>query len=111
MPEGLRAFFETDTSKVVGVRRINAWMKRVRASGLDCYTSVIKLLERWLDYIANYFHERQTSGFVEGLNNKIKVLKRRCFGIINPTSLFQRMTLDMHGYRRFGRSGLVPVPK
>lgn len=109
--EGLRAIFETATSKRVGVRRINAWMKRVRASGLDCYTSVIKLLERWLDYIANYFHERQTSGFVEGLNNKIKVLKRRCFGIINPTSLFQRMTLDMHGYRRFGRSGLVPVPK
>lgn len=108
--EGLRKIFETATSKVVGVRRIKAWIQRVRVSGLDCFDDVLGTLERWLGYIANYFHERQTSGFVEGLNNKIKVLKRRCFGIVKPTSLFQRITLDLHGYRRFGRSGLVPVP-
>ena len=108
--EDLRKIFETATSKVVGVRRMKAWMQRVRASGLECYDDVLGMLERWLDYIANYFHERQTSSFVEGLNNKVKVLKRRCFGIINPTSLFQRITLDLHGYHRFGRSGLVPVP-
>ena len=108
--EGLRKIFETATSKVVGVRRIKAWIQRVRVSGLDCFDAVLGTLERWLGYIANYFHERQTSGFVEGLNNKIKVLKRRCFGIVKPTSLFQRITLDLHGYRRFGRSGLVPVP-
>ncbi|MGZ8173611.1 transposase [Methylobacter sp.] len=28
--------------------------------------------------ITNYFIQRQSSGFVEGLNNKIKVIKRRC---------------------------------
>ncbi|MGC3834751.1 transposase [Moritella viscosa] len=28
--------------------------------------------------IANYFKGRKNSGFVEGLNNKIKVMKRRC---------------------------------
>ncbi|NDE11891.1 MAG: hypothetical protein EBZ95_15235, partial [Chitinophagia bacterium] len=27
--------------------------------------------------ILNYFKSRKNSGFVEGLNNKIKVLKRR----------------------------------
>ena len=108
--EELRKIFETATSKKVGVRRIKAWMTWVRVSGLTCFDAVLGTLERWLDYIANYFHERQTSSFVEGLNNKIKVLKRRCFGIIKPTSLFQRITLDLHGYRRFGRTGLVPVP-
>ena len=109
--EGLRNIFETATSKVVGVRRIKAWITRVRVSGLTCFDAVLGTLERWLDYIANYFHERQTSGFVEGLNTKIKVLKRRCFGILKPTTLFQRITLDLQGYRRFGRSGVVPVPK
>ena len=38
---------------------------------------------------------------MEGFNNKLKVLKRRCFGIDNLNHLFQRITLDLHGYRRF----------
>jgi transposase len=51
---------------------------------------------------SNYFLDRQTSGFVEGLNNKIKVLKRRCYGLLNPARLFQRLHLDLAGYRLFG---------
>ena len=41
------------------------------------------------------------SGWVEGLNNKIKVLKRRCYGIANPISLFRRIWLDLCGYEAF----------
>jgi transposase len=44
----------------------------------------------------------RTSGFVEGFNNKVKVLKRRCYGITNLTHLFQRLYLDLGGYRLFG---------
>ncbi|MBP1467307.1 transposase [Candidatus Chloroploca sp. M-50] len=47
------------------------------------------------------FRKHQTSDFVEGLNNKLKVLKRRCFGMTNHRNLFQRITLDLEGYRRF----------
>jgi hypothetical protein len=42
-----------------------------------------------------------TSGFVEGLNNKIKVIKRRCYGITNLGHLYQRICLDLNGYDRF----------
>ncbi|MBI1762027.1 MAG: transposase [Acidobacteria bacterium] len=35
-------------------------------------------LDNWLDEITNYFLDRQTSGFQEGFNNKLKVPKRRC---------------------------------
>jgi len=38
---------------------------------------------------------------VEGLNNKIKTLKRRCYGIGRVATLFQRLYLDLEGYRRF----------
>ena len=38
---------------------------------------------------------------MEGLNNKLKVLKRRCYGLRNVVHLFQRLTLDVEGYRRF----------
>ena len=54
-----------------------------------------------MDEIANDFHDRQTSGFVEGLNNKIKVIKRRCYGLLNVKHLFQRIQLDLAGYALF----------
>jgi transposase len=45
--------------------------------------------------------ERHSSGFVEGLNNKIKVIKRRCYGILNAKHLFQRIYLDLFGYKLY----------
>jgi transposase len=68
---------------------------------LRCFDAFLSLLDSWLDLIANYFIDHQTSSFVEGLNNKLKVLKRRCYGLRNVTRLFQRLTLDLEGYRRF----------
>src|SRR5216683_3094553 len=77
------------------------WMKLVQDSTLHCFDTFLKTLEKWIDEIANYFLDRQTSGFVEGLNNKIKVIKRRCYGILNVTHLFQRIHLDLSGYALF----------
>ena len=50
---------------------------------------------------SNYFVKRESGGFVEGLNNKLKVLKRRCYGLLNVKHLFQRIFLDLEGYRLF----------
>jgi transposase len=38
---------------------------------------------------------------VEGFNNKVKILKRRCYGIFNLNHLFQRIYLDLNGYQLF----------
>jgi transposase len=99
--EQLTAIFETARSKAEGIRRIKAWRRTVEASSLRCFEPFLALLDTWLDLIANYFRQRQSSGFVEGLNNKLKVLKRRCFGIYNLGHLFQRITLDLNGYHTF----------
>jgi transposase len=99
--EQLTAIFDSTGSKAVGVRRIKAWRRRIEASGLSCFAPFLTLLDRWLSLIANYFRHRQSSGFVEGLNTKLKVLKRRCYGIYNLGHFFQRITLDLEGYRRF----------
>ena len=68
----------------------------------DFHTRPLGTLNTHFEEITNYFVDRQTSGFVEGLNNKIKVLKRRCYGITNLTHLYQRVCLDLNGYARFG---------
>ena len=80
---------------------IRAWCKRVRQSQISQFESFLSTIETWLEPIANYFLERLTSSFVEGFNNRVKVLKRRCYGIFDVERLFQRLILDIHGYQRF----------
>ncbi len=94
----LTDIFEDDISKSVATRRINDWKKKVEASGLKCFNKFLSTLDKYWDKIVNYFINRQTSGFVEGMNNKIKVIKRRCYGILNVKHLFQRIYLDLEGY-------------
>jgi transposase len=99
--EELRVIFDTARSKADGLHRIQFWRQRAARSGLACFDTFLKLLDCRLDLIANYLINHQTSSFVEGLNNKLEVLKRRCYELRNVGRLFQRLTLDLHGYRRF----------
>lgn len=99
--EQLTAIFETNLSKKQALSKIQRWMQRVRESGLRCFDDFLKLFENWQDEITNYFVARENSGFVEGFNNKVKVIKRRCYGVFNLKHLFQRIYLDLSGYRLF----------
>ena len=96
--EELTAIFDEEMTKPQAKRRLNGWMARVRRSAIRCFDDFMRTLEARKNEIANYFAGRHTSGFVEGLNNKIKVIKRRCYGIFNTEHLFQRIYLDLHGY-------------
>jgi transposase len=100
--EELSAIFDREQSKEAATRAITDWIERVKRSGLKCFDSFLRTLDNWLDEITNYFLDRETSGFQEGFNNKIKVLKRRCYGITNITHLFQRIWLDLEGFKLFG---------
>jgi len=97
----LTAIFEEHISIKVAKAKITRWIVAVAKSGLRDFDSFINTLARWMEPILNYFVARETSGFVEGFNNKIKVLKRRCYGITNRAHLFQRIYLDLEGYTLF----------
>jgi transposase len=94
----LTQIFNTHSHRKSAMAKINRWIKSVEKSDLTCFNTFIKTLKKFQPYIANYFKARKNSGFVEGLNNKIKVAKRRCYGLIKPTSIFQRLFLDLQGY-------------
>lgn len=100
--EELTAIFNQPLSKEQAIDAIDDWHVRVCNSDLTCFDSFCKTLGKYLDEITNYFLDRHSSGFVEGLNTKIKVLKRRCYGLSNPLKLFQRLVLDLVGWARFG---------
>jgi transposase len=93
--------FDTHMTKRRAKYALKRWVEHVKDSTVHCFDTFLTTLEKWRDEIANYFLDRQTSGFVEGLNNKIKVIKRRCYGILNVTHLFQRIHLDLSGYALF----------
>lgn len=99
--EQLTKIFDQDVSQPVAKRKIKAWIKRVKKSGLSCFDDFLNTLDHWWEEITNYFINRANSGFVEGLNNKVKVLKRRCYGLYNLNHFFQRIFLDLEGYRFF----------
>jgi transposase len=102
--EQLSEIFEEDLTKEEAQKKIRNWSRRVKAAGVKCFDGFIETLWKWREEITNYFVNRDNSGFVEGFNNKVKVLKRRCYGIFNLTHLFQRIYLDVEGYRQFART-------
>jgi transposase len=99
--EKLTRLFDKDHSKKSGRRAIRRWMAAARKSGLDCFDKFLTTLENRMDLITHYFISRSSSGWVEGLNNKIKVLKRRSYGIKNLGNLFRRIWLDLRAYEAF----------
>lgn len=99
--EELTAILNTAMNPVQGRRRLEKWAAKVERSALTCFDKFLRTLRNHLDLIANYFHNRANSGFVEGLNNKLKTITRRCYGIKVVDSLFRRLWLDLHGYKHF----------
>jgi len=94
----LTKIFNQSLTQKQAKRRIKQWIKSVEKSELKCFDTFIKTLRKLWNEISNYFINRLSSGFVEGLNNKIKVIKRRCYGIFDTKNLFQRISIDLSGY-------------
>jgi transposase len=87
--EMLTGVFNSRLTKSQAVIELNNWIRRVKELGLGCFDTFVGTLQKWMGEISNYFLQRASSGFVEGLNNKIKVIKRRCYGISDIGRLFQ----------------------
>jgi transposase len=81
LKECLRHIFECDSTQDKALKRLQKWTLIAEKEAL--FPQFRKTLANWTDRIANYFHHRTTSGIVEGINNKIKLIKRRAFGFRN----------------------------
>jgi transposase len=81
LKECLRHIFEYRSTKEKAIQRLQKWSRIAEKEHL--FAKFRKTLSSWMDKIANYFHQRTTSGMVEGINNKVKLIKRRAFGFRN----------------------------
>jgi len=98
--EGLYEIFELEnTSKEEAKEKIDEWCTKAglfETKGFNPFTSFINTYRNFEENILNYFTNRISSGPVEGLNNKIKVIKRRGFGFRNIANFAKRLFLDIN---------------
>jgi transposase len=80
-------------------RQALRWLTEVWLDILEGFPemeSFIVTFETWQEEILNYFEGRQTSGPVEGINNKARVIVKRAYGLKSADSLWSRLVLDLN---------------
>lgn len=92
---GLTAVFDTAKDRTDAQRQLEKLRVEMRDFEQD-FSSFWETYERWKDGILAYFEEGKTSGVVEGINNKARVITKRAYGIKTAASLWTRLTLDLN---------------
>lgn len=76
LKEELRDIYESSTTVKMGLRKIKKWLVSARC----IFGQTSDTLEKHIQEICHYFVSRTTSGVMEGLNNKIKLILRQSYG-------------------------------
>jgi len=79
LKEDLRALWQCRSRKE-GEEYIDQWREQALATGLGPLKRMANTLEAHKEGLLAYFDHRITSGPLEGLNNKIKLLMRSGYG-------------------------------
>ncbi|MEY3223394.1 MAG: hypothetical protein RLZZ203_2250 [Cyanobacteriota bacterium] len=79
LKEKIRRIFNKTKDWLKGLYKLSIWLVRAR----EHYPTSHNTIVRWLDEIIAYFDNRTTSGVVEGINNKLKLIKRSAYGFRN----------------------------
>lgn len=94
--EDIAEVFDTATSRHEAERRLEE-LREVVADEPELL-KFFAMYDRWKDGILAYFDRHETSGVVEGLNNKARVITRRSYGLKSADSLWRRLVLDVNGF-------------
>lgn len=94
LKEDFRTIFEKVTCREKAARFLHAWIRKAEATGDKYLARFLTTLKNWQDQILNYFIERITNGFVEGINNALRTTIRIAFGYRNFTNFKLRVLAE-----------------
>lgn len=97
LKEEFRFIFEKIESREKAERFLLAWRRKALYTGNPFLIRFVKTLTNWWNQILNYFIEKVTNGFVEGLNGAIRNMIRRAYGYRN----FQNFKLQVFAEQGF----------
>lgn len=92
LKEQFRDIFETTQSWGDSVVKLLDWM----SEALPYFPKSIKTIVRWFGEVVGYFDKRTNSGIVEGINNKLKLIKRLGYGFRNFNNFRLRSLLSWY---------------
>lgn len=78
LKEEFRDIFESHHSVEEGKKLLLEWIKKAQ----PIYSDTLTMLRNHIDGVCNYFLNRTTSGVMEGINNRLKVIKRQAYGFV-----------------------------
>jgi transposase len=90
--EKLRNIFESQITGDEAFWKMVEWTQ----SSYKYFPKSCQTIKRWIDEILAYFDNRTTQGTVEGINQKIKLIKRRGYGLNNFNNFRRRVLLNWH---------------
>jgi transposase len=90
-----RIFDETQDRREAELA-LTVWIMKLLAAFPEMDQAFVKTYEGWQEEILNYFDGRHTSGVVEGINNKARVITKRAYGLKSASSLWTRLVLDLN---------------
>ena len=74
-----------------GRQKLLDWLFAVEVMDIPEFHDCTKAYRNWFNEILNSMDVPWSNGFIEGCNNKIKVLKRVCFGMRNFNNFRKRI--------------------
>jgi transposase len=92
LKEEFRQIFETTTFWGDSITKLLDWMYEARIY----FPKALGTMVRWFGEIVDYFDGKTTSGTVEGINNKLKLIKRLGYGFRNFSNFRLRSLLNWH---------------
>ena len=92
LKEEFRKIYETSENPTEGMLSISEWL----AKSSSVFTKSCQTIRNWFGEIISYFERRTTNGMVEGINNKLKLIKRRSYGFRNFRNFWVRSMLSWH---------------
>ncbi len=90
--EAFRAIFETADNWRDGTLSLLDWL----AEAQENFQKSVGTICRWFGEVTGYFENRTTSGAVEGINNKLKLIKRSGYGFRNFEKFQLRCLICWH---------------
>jgi transposase len=87
LKEELREIYETLYNVEEGMSAIEKWLDKAQSF----YDEVTETIRKHLQGICNYFISRATSGVMEGINNRIQLIKRQAYGFVNFNNFRSRL--------------------
>jgi len=96
--ESFRDILERNISPQQADKQLTQWVIQTLEKHNKYLNKFVNTFTNWYKYILNYFDGKWSNGMVEGINNRIKMMKRRAFGYNDFQSFRTRVLVEFMAF-------------